>query len=109
MTAEHYRANRYVSQNKTDDEPRGNFCSPNRVRTVEGTATPSNVKPVKGPVLDQTPQGSIHRSSVDTLQPLPEGHRFTSIHRPEPTDLSQLKAHQTDMLTSRAKRKRRSQ
>ena len=109
MTAQHFRAGNYVRQNDTEKEEKGNFCSPGRVTVHEGTAQPSGVKPVKGPVLDQKPQ-SLYRSSVDKITPVPADHKFSSIHRPEQppashVDLGGLRAHQEAMLSPRQKRK----
>ena len=115
MTAEHFRAGNYVRQNETDKEEKGNFCSPGRVTVHEGTTPQTNSRAVEAPQLDMSPKGNIHRSSVDTIQPLPEGHRFPSMHRPDapaqppasPVDLGGLRAHQEAMLTPRAKRARK--
>ena len=109
MTAEHFRAGSYVSQNDEKPEGRGNFCSPGRVKTVtQGSKPQSNSRLVEHPGLDQQPQGTIHRNSVDRITPLEPDHApFTSIHRPEPSDIQSLKKHQAAMLTDRAKKKRR--
>ena len=107
MTNSHYKAGKYVRQNKVEEKEKGSFCT--RVKTYEGTAQPSGVKPVKGPQLDQQPQGTIHRNSVDRITPLEPDHEpFTSVHRPEPADLQQLKTHQQAMLSKRQKTKNRS-
>ena len=108
MTAEHFRAGNYTRQNKTDDEEKGNFCSPGRVSVTEGTTPQTRSRAVEAPQM-----GNIHRSSVDRVVAPPEGHTFTSIHRPEwpeqppsgPFDLADLKSHQEAMLSPRAKRK----
>lgn len=108
MTANQYRAGSYVSQNKTDDEEKGNFCSPGRVSVTEGTTPQTRSRAVEAPQM-----GNIHRSSVDRVVAPPEGHTFTSIHRPEPSthspsspvDLGGLRSHQERMLTERQRKK----
>jgi hypothetical protein len=110
MTCDRYVAGKYVRQNDTEKEEKGNFCSPGRITVHEGTAPQSRSRLVEGPVLDQKPQ-SIYRSSVDKITPLPADHKpFTSVHRPEQppashVDLPGLRAHQEAMLSPRQKRK----
>ena len=107
MTAEHFRAGSYTRQNETEKEEKGNFCSPNRVTVREGTTPQSRSRLVEHPGLDQKPQGTIHRSSVDSFKPLPSDHKpFTSVHRPSgPFDLADLKSHQEAMLSPRSEEK----
>ena len=108
MTAERFRAGNYTRQNKTDDQEKGNFCSPGRVTVTEGTRPQTRSKAVEAPQL-----GNIHRNTVDRLEQPPEGHRYTSMHRPEPSthspsspvDLGGLRSHQERMLTDRQKKR----
>ena len=105
MTFEKITAGKYIRQNDTDDEKKGNFCSPGRVSVTEGTTPQTRSKAVEAPQL-----GNMHRSSVDRLVAPPEGHQFTSIHRPDQppashVDLPGLRAHQEAMLRPRQKRK----
>ena len=78
---------------------------------VEGTKPQSRSKVVEAPQL-----GNIHRKTVESLQPPPEDHQYSSVHRPEPSnpstqppsgpfDLADLKSHQVAMLSPRQKRK----
>lgn len=99
MTARIYRAGKYVSQESRDpDAPKG-FC--NTMKTIEGATPPSRYRP-EG-------QSGLHRTTVETYEQHDTSHQpYSSAHRPaEPRDLDKLKAHQAEMLTSRAKRKRR--
>ena len=107
MTREKITCGKYCRQNKTEDQEKGNFCTPGRITVTEGTTPQSRSKAVEAPQL-----GNLHRNTVDRLQPPPEGHRYTSMHRPEqppsgPFDLADLKSHQEAMLSPRAKRKRK--
>ena len=110
MSNTHHIAGRYTRQNESTDEKRGNFCSPNRVKTVEGTRPQSRSRAVSGPVLDQAQPGNIHRDSRgDVWEAHDLNHEaWTTVHRPEPTDLGQLKSHQQEMLTRRQRAKNRS-
>ena len=115
MTAEHFTAGKYIRQNETEERNKGNFCSPGRLTVHEGTTPQTNSRAVEAVQLDLAPKGNIHRNTVDRLVPPPEGHRFPSMHRPEPVaqppsgpfDLADLKSHQEAMLTPRAKRARK--
>ena len=53
MTAEKYKAGSYISQNNTDDEEKGNFCSPGRVTVTvtvtEGTTPQTRSRAVEAP------------------------------------------------------------
>ena len=96
MTANIYRAGRYVSQPSRDpEEPKG-FC--NTVKTVEGVTPPSRWRP-EG-------QSGVHWTSVDAYEQHDTSHQpYSSAHHPEPYDLGALKKHQQDMISKRQKAK----
>ena len=99
MTAEQFRAGRYLDAPK-DKQKDGGFTS--RVSVKEGTTPPSRVRPVDQPQL-----GNIHRQSVKKFEQHSTDHLpYSSAHRPaEPQNLDGLKAHQTKMLSERQRRK----
>lgn len=105
MSNTHHVAGSYCRQNSPKEKDTENFTT--RVKTVTGTQPQSRSRLVESPGLDSKPEGTIYRSSVDQITPLPADHVFTSVHRPEPADIQSLKRHQTDMLTDRARRKRK--
>ena len=75
MSAEVFRAGRYVSQPSRDpDEPKG---FNNTMRTVEGVTPPSRWRP-EG-------QSGLHRTSVESYEQASTDHEpFTTAHRPNP-------------------------
>lgn len=100
MTAESFQAGLYCRANKPSEEKDEGFNR--RVKTVFATNNPQS----RSKVVENPQMGNVHRQSVDSIKPLPFDHKpFTSVHRPEPSDMSSLKKHQTEMLTERGKRK----
>ena len=108
MTAESFTAGRFASQNQKVEPSQPTFDK-RGISVTEGTRPQSRSRAVSGPVLDQTPQGSIHRDTVQQFVPHDVSHEpYSSIHRPEePQDIQALKAHQSAMLTRRARQKRK--
>ena len=75
MSAEVFRAGKFVSQEPRDPEDPKGFC--NTVSTVEGVTPPSRWRP-EG-------QSGLHRTSVETYEQASTDHEpFTTAHRPNP-------------------------
>ena len=108
MSAEKHEAGLYCRQNNKDKAD-GNFCT--RVSLTHGSRPQSRSRAVTGPTMDTKPQGAVRRDSVQSFEPQKLDHpAWSTIHRPdaEPVgDISSLKKSQVDMLTDRAKKKRR--
>lgn len=109
MTAEVFRAGRYVSQEARDpEEPKG-FC--NTMSTVEGTVTPSRYRPDGG--------DAVHRDTVKEYVAHDTNHApYESAKRrnapqvsapPEvgPIDLGQVTKAQHKQLTDKSRKGKR--
>jgi hypothetical protein len=100
MTAQTFRPN--FPRREKEEHVEGNFIS-RGITVTEGSRAPSGLKTKVG----SPDAGSVHRSSVSNYQHPKLDHKpYSSVHRPE-IDEGALKANQTQMLTTRQKRKRK--
>jgi hypothetical protein len=97
VTAQVFRPN--FPRRDKDELDGDNFIT--RVTITEGTRKPSGLKaPAASPDA-----GSVHRNTVGQYVPVDLNHKpYSTAHRPE-IDVGQLKANQTQMLSTRQKRK----
>ena len=101
------RSNRWTGSPEMDDK---GFTS-RGVTVTEGTKPQSRSKLVEGPHMGldgKIVPGNIHRNTVREYKAYDPNHApYTSVHRPEPQNLDELKTHQTRMLSDKQKRKNR--